>query len=426
MSLALIGLVGGVITGLSPCILPVLPVILLSGGAQSARTDGTRTTGRRPYLVVAGLVTSFSALTLGGAAVLAALPIPQSAIRWVGLVALVLLGIGLIVPRVEALLEAPFVRIPQRSVGRDRGGFLLGLVLGTVYVPCAGPVLAAITIAGATGGVGGDTIVLTAGFALGTALTLLIFALAGRAVAERVLAIRRRQRLIRVIAGVAVVGLALALTFNVTGTVQRVVPDYTAALSHSIEKLIPATPTVASKASPQLATCVEHALYGAPPPSDGCGPAPEFAGVRRWLNTEGEAPVDLADLRGKVVLVGFWTFDCINCQHVLPYLVDWYQKYHGEGLEVIGVHTPEYSFEHDVDGVVDAARRYGINYPIAVDNDYATWSNYGVQAWPSMYLVDATGAVRHIAIGEGGYDVTENLIRTLLDDARHSEPRANK
>ncbi|MEV6851178.1 cytochrome c biogenesis protein CcdA [Actinoplanes sp. NPDC051411] len=162
LTLVLIGLVGGVITGLSPCILPVLPVVFLSGGGR-----------RRPYLVVAGLVTGFSLLTLAGAAVLATLPIPHGAVRWAGLAALLLLGLGLMVPRVGELLEAPFTRIPQRNVEPDRGGFLLGLVLGVVYAPCAGPVLAAITVAGATGTVGAGTIVLTAGFAVGTAATLI-------------------------------------------------------------------------------------------------------------------------------------------------------------------------------------------------------------------------------------------------------------
>jgi cytochrome c biogenesis protein CcdA len=141
VSLALIGLVGGVITGLSPCVLPVLPVILLSGGAHGARSGGGGA-GRRPYLVVAGLVTSFTVFTLTGTLALAALPVPPTVIRWAGLAALVLLGIGLIVPRVERWLEAPFAWIPQRQVGAEHGGFLLGLVLGAVYVPCAGPVLA--------------------------------------------------------------------------------------------------------------------------------------------------------------------------------------------------------------------------------------------------------------------------------------------
>lgn len=288
VALVLIGLVGGVITALSPCILPVLPVIFLSGADRE----------RRPYPVVAGLVLSFSLLTLLGAALLAALPLPPGTIRWAGLVALVLLGIGLIVPRFEAILEAPFARLPQARAGRDRGGFVLGLVLGTVYVPCAGPVLAAITIAGATGDIGAGTIALTAGFAVGTGLTLMVFALAGRAVSQRVAAFRRRQRAIRVASGVAVVLLALGLTFGVN------VPNYATALDHEFQRLLPAHVPTGSDVPPALAECVGQALYTEPPDeSQDCGPAPALTGITDWVGT----PVTLAGLRGKVVLVDFWT-----------------------------------------------------------------------------------------------------------------------
>ncbi|MFF0373811.1 cytochrome c biogenesis protein/redoxin [Actinoplanes missouriensis] len=405
---------GGVITGLSPCILPVLPVILLSGGAQGARAD-TSARGRRPYLVVAGLVLSFSVFTLVGTLVLAALPLSQAVIRWMGLGALVLLGIGLIVPRVERWLEAPFSWIPQRRVGTEDGGFLLGLALGTVYVPCAGPVLAAIAVAGATGRIGAGTLVLTGGFALGTGLSLLLFALAGRAVAERVSAFRRRQRAIRIASGVAVLGLALALTFNVASVVQRVIPDYTAALSHGIERLGP--PVHESTGDPLLAACVADSLYQAPEDVQDCGPAPAFPQVTRWLNTPGGQPVDLAALRGKVVLVDFWTFDCINCRHVIPHIDSWYRDHHSQGLEVVSVHTPEYAFEREIGSVQAAAGRLGVGYPIAVDNDYASWSAWNVLAWPTIFVVDASGTVRYIATGEGRYDQTERVIETLLRQA---------
>jgi thiol-disulfide isomerase/thioredoxin len=136
-----------------------------------------------------------------------------------------------------------------------------------------------------------------------------------------------------------------------------------------------------------------------------------LAGISNWLNT---SPVSLSSLRGKAVLVDFWTFDCINCRHVIPHINDWYRSYHDAGFQVIGVHTPEYGFEHDFGGVTKAVAKYGIKYPVAVDNDYDTWASYGVQAWPSMFLIDPNGTVRHIAIGEGGYDETEKLIRSLL------------
>ena len=418
LTLALIGLVGGLITGISPCILPVLPVIFLSGGAQAARTGdatapGDQRQGRRPYLVVAGLALSFAVFTLLGTLVLSALPIPDDIIRWVGLVVLVLLGVGMIVPRFEEILERPFSRIPQRGVDNDRNAFVLGLALGAVYVPCAGPVLAAITVAGATGRIGADTIVLTSAFAIGTSIPLLIFALAGRRVAERVRTFREHQRGIRILAGVVVIGLAVALTFNVTDAIQRMVPDYTTALNKAADKGGGVRHALGGQQSKSLAACSEA-------PSDSlqdCGSAPAIAGIDRWFNTPGGAGLTTSGLRGKVVLVDFWAYSCINCQRAIPHDEAWFDAYKDAGLEVVGVHAPEYAFEHVPANVESGAKRLGITYPVALDNDYRTWNNFGNNSWPAEYLIDATGKIRHVAIGEGDYDGMESLIRQLLTSA---------
>jgi cytochrome c biogenesis protein CcdA/thiol-disulfide isomerase/thioredoxin len=426
-SLALVGLLGGLITGISPCILPVLPVLFLSGGARGARLaqEGNKPAsgGRRPYLVVAGLVLSFSVFTLVGTLVLSALPIPETVIRWAGIIALALLGIGMIFPRFETILEKPFSRIPQRQVGTDRGGFVLGLVLGAVYVPCAGPVIAAITIAGATGSIGFDTVVLTTSFAVGTAIPLLVFALAGRAVAERTAAFRRKRRALNMGAGIAAITLAGGLTFNLTDALQRAIPDYTAAISESIEKAIP-TPVIApggAAVSQRLTSCVEDAWTGQSGEQD-CGPAPQLTGIQQWLNTPGNTSLDLQSLRGKVVLVDFWAFSCINCQRTIEHITAWHDTYQAQGFEVIGVHTPEYTFERDPGNVMEGADRLNVDYPIALDNNYSTWTDYGVAAWPTSFLIDANGTVRQVTIGEGGYETTEELIQTLLDEAAAKDP----
>src|SRR5277367_3275402 len=240
LSLALIGLVGGLITGISPCILPVLPVIFFSGtpGTQSA-DDGavavaTKREVRRPYRVIGGLVLSFSLVTLVGSALLSLLHLPQDVIRWVALAALVAIGLGLIFPRFEQLLERPFARIPQKQIATRASGFGLGLALGVLYVPCAGPVLAAIVVAGATANIGLPVVVLTVAFALGTAVPLLFFALAGQRVAERVSAFRRHQRQIRITAGVVTLLLAVALVFNLPAVLQRAIPDYTSSLQDKV------------------------------------------------------------------------------------------------------------------------------------------------------------------------------------------------
>ena len=387
----------------------MLPVVFFSG------LDGTRATrsANRPYLVIAGLVCSFSAVTLAGSAILAALHLPQNAIRWAALVALTAIGLGMIFPPLQHLIERPFARLPQRDVSSARTGFGLGLTLGALYAPCAGPVLAAIVVAGGTASIGLPVLVLTATFAIGAALPLLVFALAGQGVAARVGAFRRRQRAIRIIGGITMIVLAVALVFNLPAILQRRVPDYTAAMQKAIganeirQKL-----TSGATVKGQLADCTDGADR-----LQRCGPAPAIGGISQWLNTPGGSAIDLASLRGKMVLIDFWAYSCINCQRAIPHVVDWYNRYRSDDFVVIGVHTPEYAFERVAGNVATGAAALHITYPIALDNDYTTWNNYQNLYWPAEYLIDASGTIRHTKFGEGDYDATEKLIRELLVDA---------
>lgn len=425
LTLALVGLVGGLITGISPCILPVLPVIFFSGAqrtptASVPEADGavavkeqSRSETSRPYRVIGGLVLSFSVVTLLGSALLSALRLPQDAIRWVALVALLAIGIGLIFPRFGQLLERPFARLPQRQINAKGGGFGLGLALGVLYVPCAGPVLAAIVVAGATAKIGVGTVVLTAAFAIGAALPLLFFALAGQRISQRVSTFRRHQHAIRIGAGIVTIMLAVALVFNLPAVLQRAIPDYTSSLQEKVGRSRQVQEKLGSVAAGQLADCSNLSSQ-----LQNCGAAPDFKGVTRWLNTPGGAPVTLNSLRGKVVLVDFWAYSCINCQRAIPHVVGWYQAYRDSGLVVVGVHTPEYAFEKVPDNVVKGAADLNITYPIALDDNYSTWTNYNNLYWPAEYLIDANGAVRHTKFGEGDYQQTELLIRQLLTDAR--------
>ena len=411
VTLVLVGFVGGLITGISPCVLPVLPVVFLSSGA----TGGHAGNGRRPLLVVLGLTLSFSVFTVLGSLVLRALPLPQDIIRWGGIVILVLLGVGMIVPRVEQVLERPFQRLSPKAPEKDRGGFLLGLALGAVYVPCAGPVLAAIAVAGATGRFGASTLALTLAFAIGTAVPLLVFALAGWRISDRITAFRTRQKGIRIASGVVVVGLAVALTFNVTDAVQRAIPDYTNALSDKVNEAGAVAKALGTGgATGALADCQAAAESGLAPELEDCGPAPQLTGVNGWLNTPGDvAPA----LTGKVVLVDFWAYSCINCQRAVPHVDAWSKAYAAAGLQVVGVHTPEYAFEHVPANVAAGVKRLGITYPVALDNDYKTWDAFHNDSWPADYLIDATGKIRYVGEGEGVYTQTEILIRRLLASA---------
>jgi cytochrome c biogenesis protein CcdA/thiol-disulfide isomerase/thioredoxin len=412
VTLVLIGLVGGIITGLSPCVLPVLPVVFLGGGSAETDAESAR---RRPYLVVLGLTLSFAVFTLLGSLILASLHLPDDAIRWVGLGLLLLIGFGLLIPPLGHLIERPFYRFPQRFTGTGRGGFVLGIALGAVFVPCAGPVLAAITVAGATDHIGLRTIGLTLGFAVGTAIPLLAFALAGRGISQRLGAFRRHQGAFRAVSGLVMIALAVALTFNLSDIIQRDIPNYTEALGNSVEKGAAAAPQGAS-ASVGLQGCQEAALYGGSG-LEQCGPEPAFSGIQQWLNTAGGKPVTLASLKGKVVLVDFWAYSCINCQRELPHVEAWAKNYAADGLEVVGVHTPEYAFEHVPSNVEAGVRRLGLTFPVALDNSYDTWNAYDNQSWPAAYLIDATGQIRHVSVGEGDYPQEEQLIRQLLSAA---------
>lgn len=421
--LVLIGLLGGFITGISPCIIPVLPVILFSGGMQSARGGdasgaGRRRVGRfRPYAVILGLVTSFSLMMLAGTFVLNLLGLPQDVLRWAGIVVLVLIGVGLLVPALQHVLEKPFSRLPQRQVGVDRSGFPLGLALGAVYVPCAGPVLAAIAVAGTTGQVNAGTVVLTVSFAVGAAIPLLFFALGGRRIAERISAFRQRQRTIRVISGVTMLALAVGLVFNLPALLQRAVPDVTAGLQQQIAQSDEVSQAIGmgnlvNEENRQLDQCEINAVE-----LQSCGTAPPLQELEGWFNTPDEEPVELEDLRGRVVLLDFWAYSCINCQRSLPHVQAWYEAYEDAGLSVIGVHSPEYSFERERRNVLAGAEDHGLTYPIAQDNNLATWTMYRNRFWPAHYLIDAEGTVRSINFGEGNYEAMEDNIRTLLQEA---------
>ncbi len=435
-TLIAIGFLGGLITGISPCILPVLPVIFFSGTqsgqptpaevgtvATKLRPKRTLSETLRPYRVIAGLVLSFSVVTLLGSALLSLLHLPQDAIRWVALIALVAIGLGLIFPQFEALLEKPFSKLPQKQFDSGRSGFGLGLALGVLYVPCAGPVLAAIVVAGATGSIGLNTVALTLSFAVGAALPLLVFALAGQRVAQRVAAFRRRQREIRIAAGVVTILLAVALVFNLPAVLQRAIPDYTSSLQEKVggdEQLRELNLSgLVNEQNAELSNCSDGGTE-----LQSCGTAPDIKGITTWLNTPGNSPIALKSLHGKVVLIDFWAYSCINCQRAIPHVVGWYDAYRDKGFEVIGVHTPEYAFEKEEGNVASGAKDLGITYPIAMDNAFSTWTNYRNRYWPAEYLIDQQGIVRHVKFGEGSYDETEKLIRQLLSSGGEDLPPA--
>jgi cytochrome c biogenesis protein CcdA/thiol-disulfide isomerase/thioredoxin len=410
-----IGFLAGIVAGISPCIIPVLPVVLATGATTTpGETPSWRSWGR-PVAVVGGLVLSFSLLILVGSEVLSLLHLPQDFLRDAGIALLVLVGLSFLSPPLSALLERPFARIGFRQPTGRSGGFVIGLALGVLLVPCAGPILAAITVVGATHRVGLTAVFLTAAFAIGASVPLLAVALAGSELTRRVKALRERAPRLRQASGVILIGMALAIGLNAFGALQRDLPGYTSALQNHIEgsaEVRQELGSLAGNGHASLAKCKSGTTDLV-----NCGQAPALTGITGWLNTPGDKPLSLASLRGQVVLVDFWTYSCINCQRTLPHVEAWYKTYSKDGFVVVGVHTPEFAFEHVVSNVRTEAAQLGVRYPVAIDDNYAAWDAYDNEYWPAEYLIDAKGDVRHIGFGEGNYTGTERLIRQLLTDA---------
>jgi cytochrome c biogenesis protein CcdA/thiol-disulfide isomerase/thioredoxin len=414
-----IGFVAGVVTAVSPCVLPVLP-ILLAGGAAGGR--------RRPFAIVGGLVVSFSVFTLFAAWILDQLGLPKDLLRNVAIALLFVIAASLIVPQIGALIERPFQRLGaigsaagQSQAARPAtranwhaptgdlgGGFLLGVSLGLVFVPCAGPVLTAITVESATLHFGWRTILLTIAYALGAAVPMLIVAAGG----QRFL--RPRAQRVRTVLGVVVALATLAIVFHVDNKLQTALSDYTNVLQKPVEKSAFASKqlgklTGSGQGAARAATA--KAKPGGSLPD--FGPAPDFAGIDEWLNSR---RLTIGQLRGKVVLIDFWTYSCINCLRTLPHDEAWDRLYRKDGLVIVGVHTPEFTFESVPSNVRAATKRLGVRYPVALDSRYGTWTAYGNQYWPAKYLIDRQGNVRYAHFGEGNYDVTERNIRKLLGE----------
>jgi len=424
IGLLAIGFVAGIIAGISPCILPILPVVFVGWTDPVAdEQHPLRARRRRAVVVVLGLVVSFALITALGSAVLSSLGLPQDLLRDLGIALLIVFGLGLLVPDLGTLLERPFARFAHSNATKTGSAFLFGLGLGTVFVPCAGPVLAAISVLGARHHASFDSVLLSFFFAAGSAVPLLAIALAGDRLIERNRRLAQRARRLRPAGGVLLIAMALAIAFNLTSGVQTLLPGYTTTLQQHVEgnsfafkQLQDLKGTSTNDGS--LTKCEGYAASGYSQGLSKCGAAPAFTGITKWFNTPGDRPLTLEGLRGHVVLVDFWTYSCINCLRTLPHVEAWYKRYHADGFDVIGVQAPEFAFEHVLSNVHAALKSLHVKYPVAVDNNLDTWTAYSNEYWPAEYLVDANGVIRHVDYGEGNYPANEDLIRTLLTQAK--------
>jgi cytochrome c biogenesis protein CcdA/thiol-disulfide isomerase/thioredoxin len=409
--------VAGAATALSPCVLPVLPVAL------SAGVTGGR---RRPLGVVTGLALSFAFATVALVYVIDALGLPGDLLRNLAIVVLLGFGISLLIPSVSARIEAWISRIvpaPKAGAGDGfRSGLLLGASLGFVYAPCAGPILAGVITVSASQSFTAGRLAVALSYAAGSAAVLYFLLLGGRKLIARLAPQAGR---LQMATGAVMVIVALLMAGDYDTRFQTAIAsDLPAVLVNPTKDLeengdvsneLARLRTVHSGVGTRAAAATTEEGGKLPV----LGKAPEFADTEQWFNTPGDRPLSLRRLRGRVVLIDFWTYTCINCIRTLPYVTAWDRRYRDKGLTVIGVHTPEFPFEREAGNVADAIDQNGIEYPVVQDNEYGTWEAWGNQYWPAKYLIDTKGRVRFAHFGEGEYGKTEAAIRDLLAEGGH-------
>jgi cytochrome c biogenesis protein CcdA/thiol-disulfide isomerase/thioredoxin len=423
--LTLFALVAGAGTAITPCILPVLPA-LLSAGATGGR--------RRPLGIVTGLAVAYTVAIVALASVVKGVGVSGNLTRDVAIAVLIGFGVLLAIPPLAVRIEGRLSRLARFAPTPKGGdgfwsGTAMGAALGLLAAPCAGPILAAVISVSATRGASAKLVIIGFAYAVGLSGVLLLLALGGRKIVER---IRRagRSAAVQPALGAILVLTGVAMAANLDTRFETAlaahVPNFLTNPTRSLEDSATVKRRLAAlRGAPRFDSSRDVASATSPPsaatlagvrtPSlPRLGRAPDFTGTQRWFNSE---PLHLAKLRGRVVLVDFWTYTCINCIRTLPFLTALDQRYRSSGLTIVGVHTPEFSFEHDAGNVARAISDDHIHYPVAQDNDYATWDAWGNQYWPAEYLVDATGQVRHTQFGEGDYKQSEAAVRALLAEA---------
>ncbi len=405
MILFLLSYLGGVLTILSPCILPVLPFVF-------ARSDQPFTRSGLPLL--AGMAVTFAAIatlaTLGGSWAI-------HANQWGRIAAMVLLalfGLTLLLPSLADRLTRPLVALGSRlsnqaqeaGQGSVTASALLGVATGLLWAPCAGPILGLILTGAAIKGASTSATLLLLAYALGAATSLAAALLIGGRVFAAMKQSLGAGEWIRRALGVLVLGGVVAIALGLdTGLLTRL----SLARTNGIEQSLLQSAGLVRKTE-------SVAVAGSTLPVE--GQMPELNGAILWLNSP---PLTRAGLRGKVVLVDFWTYSCINCLRALPYVEAWAHKYQDHGLVVIGVHAPEFAFEKVPDNVRRAVKDLGVTYPVALDNNLAIWQAFNNQYWPAHYFIDAQGRIRHHHFGEGEYDESEKVIQQLLREAGNKD-----
>ncbi len=403
----LLALVAGILTIAAPCILLPLPIILGGSVGQKSKT--------RPLFITIGFVVSFASVALLVNYLVQKLGLDPNTLRTVAVVFLAIFAFFMIWPTPFEKLMTHMSGLINRAgktgqaAGNGNfGGFILGAIIGIVWAPCAGPILGSILTLIALQKDTAHASLLLISYAIGAGIPMLGIAYGGQALTTKVKGIAKYSHRLQQIFGVILLLLAGAIYFQYDTVIQAKLVAKFPGIGSSFEKGLAGSFTNNKQAIPESTTGNTS--------SDkiefkNLGPAPEFAGISKWLNSD---PLTMQSLRGKVVLVDFWTYTCINCVRTLPYVTKWYDTYKDKGFVVIGVHTPEFAFEKDSNNVRTAIGQHNIHYPVAQDNDYATWNAFNNQFWPAEYLIDQKGDIVYTHFGEGNYDHTENAIRQLI------------
>ena len=412
-TLGMFAVIAGTLTVLSPCILPILPPLL-----SAAVSGGSR---HRPFWIVAGLAISFTLFGVTFALFGSFLGLSNAMLRSAALLILFFFSLSLLRPSLWEGIGARIGALAQQIPGMNRlsaeqtpfSSLLLGASLGLIWAPCAGPVLGVILTLAAVQSAVGPTLILMSAYSLGAAAPMLMIGYGGRQISERVLSLRKWGSLLQKALGALTLATVVALFFNLDTLLLAKLPG-SLFIANQIEQRLAGTSNTPSE--PESGFGPDSALAANKrSPYPVLGTMPEFTQVTAWLNSP---PLTKESLRGKVVLIDFWTYSCINCIRTLPTVTRWDEKYRGQGLVIVGVHTPEFQFEKEVDNIKAAIARHGIKYPVAVDNDYGTWNAYRNQFWPAKYLIDAEGNLRLTHFGEGDEDVFEQAIQSVLMEAK--------
>ena len=410
--------VSGFVTILAPCIWPLLPIVL------SSTVTGEK---RKPLGITLGIMISFALFTLTISYFVKLFNFDPNVLRLFAVIVIVFLGLTLVVPMFSRTLEGFVSRVSGifGSSGNSHHGFWGGLVtgfsLGLVWSPCAGPILATIATLAATRTVNFEIVWVTIAYVIGLGIPLFIFATVGSRLFTKTRFLSKYTGRIQQIFGIIMILTAVAIFTNYDKVIQVKLLDAIPSYSNFLYKL--ESVNSVKEQLDKLRDMKEEIKKEMPQSSStlpNLGNAPEFTGINKWLNSD---PLTLQALRGKVVLVDFWTYTCINCIRTLPFVTGWYEKYRDQGFVVVGIHTPEFEFEKKTENVEQAIKQYKINYPVAQDNDYTTWNAYNNRYWPAKYLIDSKGIIRWIHFGEGEYDVAEKAIQELLKEKGNSVPQ---